>query len=319
MKIELFFKSSAQLTGILDLITERPLIFRSHPAFNIPNKMRDENLLPYAQQILERIPNGDVCVHYSLKNNKAKSVSEATDKFANYVASCHELGVKEVLLVSGSSGGSQVKRKINTVSCLQYMRGMSYSLPPSFQLGAAFNPYYTCDSSNELERSRLVEKLLTGYISVLYLQFGSNPTMLEQNLEFVNSVVDREKVRVFGSVFLPSKQLIARMKFRPWKGLLLSDEFLSGVAPAEGIVRDMLRIYRAYNVTPIIETAFRTHSEAQYLEQLLELQSVDANTASVPIQCFNRQEEEEGGDVDVEGKEGCDDEDSHGKRRFTEI
>eukprot|EP01036_Dinobryon_divergens_P032337 gene32338-41899_t len=238
--------------------------------------MRDENLLPYAQEILQRIPNGNVCLHYSLKNNKSKSVSEATDRLINYIANCHELGVKEVLLVSGSSGGFEVKRKINTVSCLQHMRGMSYTLPPSLQLGAAFNPYYTSESGNDFERSRLVQKLLTGYISVLYLQFGSNPTMLEQNLEYVNSVVDREKVQIYGSVFLPSKQLIARMKFRPWKGLLLTEEFLSGVEQAEGIVQEMLRIYRAYNVTPIIETAFRTHEEAQYMEQLLGIQSQDA-------------------------------------------
>ena len=281
MKIELFFKSSAQLTSILDLIIERPtLLIGSCLSFNVPNKMRDENLLPYAQQILQRIPNSDVCLHYSLKNNKGKTVSEATDRFINYVSNCHELGVKEVLLVSGSSGRFDVKRKINTVSCLQYMSGMSYTLPPTLHLGAAFNPYYTSESSNELERSRLVQKLLTGYISVLYLQFGSNPTMLEQNLEYINSVVDRERVRVFGSVFLPSKQLIARMKFRPWKGLLLTDEFLSGVEQAEGIVQDMLRLYRAYNVTPIIETAFRTHKEAQYMEQLLGIQPQEIATIS---------------------------------------
>lgn len=263
--------------------------------------MRDENLLPYAQEILHLIPNGNVCLHYSLKNNKAKSVYEATDRFINYIANCHELGVKEVLLVSGS-GGIDVKRKINTVSCLQHMRGMSYTLPPSVQLGAAFNPYYTSESGNDFERSRLVQKLLTGYISVLYLQFGSNPTMLEQNLEYVNSVVDREKVQVYGSVFLPSKQLIARMKFRPWKGLLLTEEFLSSVEQAEGIVQEMLRIYRAYNVIPIIETAFRTHKEAQYMEQLLGIQSQDTIISCEPSQelfheggfCDDKKEEDLG-------------------------
>jgi len=137
------------------------------------------------------------------------------------------------------------------------------------KISVAFNPYYSTDAEKTVERERLVEKLNTGYISIVYLQFGSDVAMLRDSMSFLNEVVDRSKVQIFGSVFLPSKQLIARMKFRPWKGLLLSEEFLSGVEPAEAIVKEMLQIYHDFSVAPIIETAFRNDKEAEYMEQLL--------------------------------------------------
>ncbi len=92
----------------------------------------------------------------------------------------------------------------------------------------------------------------------MYLQFGSDVGILSDSLNYLNSAIDPSKVKVYGSVFLPSKQLLNRMKFRPWKGLLLSEQFLNSVDDAENIVKQMLVLYKEHNVTPIIETAFRT-------------------------------------------------------------
>ena len=41
-----------------------------------------------------------------------------------------------------------------------------------------------------------------------------------------------------GSVFLPSRKLLAQMKFRPWNGVFLSDEYLGSVEAATAITRD---------------------------------------------------------------------------------
>jgi len=114
MKIELSFKTSSQLTALLELVLNRKPL-QPYRSFNIPNKMRDENLVPYASQILNQIPSADVCLHYSLKNNRAKSITDAAANFAYCVQESANVGVTEMLLVSGSGG----KRKINAVSCLQ--------------------------------------------------------------------------------------------------------------------------------------------------------------------------------------------------------
>lgn len=270
MKIELFFKSSIQLGGVLDLILQRPKL-STHLNFNIPNKQRDENLLPFAAQIKTIIPQSNVCLHYSLKNNKAKGLSEATDKFINFISRAKGNGVDEILLVSGSGE----KRAVNAVTCLQSLQRNQYTLPAEMQLSVAFNPYFSNLESYASEKERLLQKLDTGYVSLIYLQFGSNVDMLRQSLEWLDELrrsnAIPSTVKIYGSVFLPSKQLLARMKFRPWKGLLLTEEFLSDVPSAEAIVGDILLLYERYGVEVIVETAFQNHREAENMETLLRL------------------------------------------------
>lgn len=268
MKIELFFKTPVQLASVMTLISSRPCL-ESCNFFNIPNKMREENLLPYARQILDEMPSANVCLHYSLKNHRAKTLEEATNSFIEFISNSHSIGVKEVLLVSGSG---DTKRKINSLSCLQRLSEQHYRPPADVALSVAFNPYCSTEAEKEMERQRLIEKLRYDCISIVYLQFGSDITKLEDSLAFLDANVDRTKVQIYGSVFLPSKQLIARMKFRPWKGLLLTPDFLSTVEKAESIVLDMLSLYKAHNILPIIETAFRTEKEATDMERLLGLQ-----------------------------------------------
>lgn len=271
MKIELFFKSSIQLGAVLDLILQRPKL-ASHFNFNIPNKVRDENLLPFAEQIRNSIPNAHVCLHYSLKNNRAKGLSDASNKFVHFISRADACGVGEILLVSGSGD----KRHVNSLTCLQSLKQNQFILPPSIQIGVAFNPYYSDLVEYGKEKQRLIEKLNTGYVSLVYLQFGSNIEMLQQSLEWIHEQrranVISPSIRLYGSVFLPSKQLIARMKFRPWKGLILTDEFLSDCSVAEEIVQEIILLYKNYNIDIIIETAFRTSKEAEKMEELLQLQ-----------------------------------------------
>ena len=61
---------------------------------------------------------------------------------------------------------------------------------------------------------------------------------------------------------IPSKQLLARFRFRPWAGLVFSEEFLSDINIANKAVKGMIEIYRQYKVESIVETAI---SEKNYL------------------------------------------------------
>jgi hypothetical protein len=62
---------------------------------------------------------------------------------------------------------------------------------------------------------------------------------------------------VLGSVFLPSAGLLARMRFRPWSGVFLSPEYLSGVDAAEAATRQLLGVYAEHGVVPIVEAELR--------------------------------------------------------------
>merc|ERR1711991_350374 len=109
-----------------------------------------------------------------------------------------------------------------------------------------------------------------------YLQFGSDVEKLREGLEFLchelGKTNRRQKLKVVGSVMLPSKMLLARFRFRPWAGMVLSEEFLHDVETADAIVRDILRVYREYNVEPLLETAIRSEKDALYAEELFHQQ-----------------------------------------------
>lgn len=76
-------------------------------------------------------------------------------------------------------------------------------------------------------------------------------------------------LQVYGSVFLPTKRLLAQMRFRPWNGVFLSDRYLSGLDVAYDTTRLLLAVYRARGVIPLVESAVRTDAEAEQLQQLL--------------------------------------------------
>ena len=61
------------------------------------------------------------------------------------------------------------------------------------------------------------------------------------------------------------------MKFRPWNGVFLSDEYLSSVEAATKLTKDMLAIYRKHEVVPLLETAVRTKKDVEDAYSLLEI------------------------------------------------
>jgi hypothetical protein len=73
-----------------------------------------------------------------------------------------------------------------------------------------------------------------------------------------------------GSFFVPSKQLLAQMRYRPWSGVYLSDDYLSSVDAAEAITRGILRAYHRAGVVPLIETRIQVLPQLQQALRLLE-------------------------------------------------
>ena len=84
-------------------------------------------------------------------------------------------------------------------------------------------------------------------------KIGTDLDALESGLTRVRKMVGPD-VDIFCSVWLPSKQLLARMKFRPWAGVFLSEEYLGSVKRAEDITVSQLEIFARHGATALIES-----------------------------------------------------------------
>jgi hypothetical protein len=59
------------------------------------------------------------------------------------------------------------------------------------------------------------------------------------------------------------------MKFRPWNGVFLSEEYLESVEAAEAITARLLQAYAEHGVAPLVESAVRSEQELERVQQLL--------------------------------------------------
>ena len=73
-------------------------------------------------------------------------------------------------------------------------------------------------------------------------------------------------IKLFGSILIPSKQFLARFKYRPWKGVYCSSEFLDSTDFANNVVKKILIAYKENNIFPIIETSIYTDEHLKILK-----------------------------------------------------
>lgn len=256
-RLELFFKSAEELKS-------KALPFLKEQQFsrvNITNKTKDDNLLQSTAMIAQAIPHANVCVHYSLKWNYNGGQDQAFQHLQEFLQALgQQKCMTSVLLVSG--GGK--KKRLDTVQALKRFKG-----EPPVPIHVAFNPYFPGAADVKLERDRMEEKLASGWVSGIWLQTGSDLAKLESGLKFLKGQTASRDLTIYGSIFLPNKQLLAQMKYRPWNGVFLSDEYLSSVEAATKLTKGLLSVYEEYSVVPLLETALRTGTDVQSAYSLL--------------------------------------------------
>merc|ERR1711871_1852416 len=210
-----FFKTTAELGLILQSTRNLGI---SVNKFNLTNKARNErdHLLKSANKIFEwgvsENLDLDVCIHYSMKNNKGKTVEESLAILGKFLQQASSLSSSssrestcELLLCSG---GGKKKTKPDTIQVLAMLPPAS--IPPNISLAVAYNPY---EEDIQGENLRLKEKLLYN-VEKIYLQFGSDLNKLREGMEFINGL-NKERLqqgkiplKIIGSVMIPSKQLL---------------------------------------------------------------------------------------------------------------
>ena len=90
---------------------------------------------------------------------------------------------------------------------------------------------------------------------------------------FLNLNLDlekNEKIKLFGSLFIPSKQFIARFKFRPWKEVYISEKCLYSLENFFEFTSDLISFYKRNNITPVIESDFSSSNKLDSVYSFLE-------------------------------------------------
>ena len=265
-RVELFAKSLQELE-------QRAAELSRHGVrlFNVPNKNKGERLGATLAAVRRGAPGSHVALHYSLKYNKAAKRDGGADvtygRFADAVGSLAGQENVEVLLISGSGD----KKDYDAVAALQRLKQQrsffgGKALPP---IGVAFNPYFADAGAIAEERRRLEAKLSTGLVSSVWLQFGSDAGRLRDELAWLRGLSGCPE-RIVGSLFLPTKKLIAQQRFRPWNGVFLSPEYLGGPEGAERLTRQLLSVYERHGVQVLAEApGVRSEADLRILDGLL--------------------------------------------------
>tara|TARA_B100000945_G_scaffold305641_1_gene292325 strand:- start:364 stop:1209 length:846 start_codon:yes stop_codon:yes gene_type:complete len=271
LRLEISFKTYDELRSILSFCKKNNLY-----RINIPckNNLKKEFLLNSIKLSREEFPNIDIIPHFSIlyefRRNRVNTQNYLI-KFLNVVKS---LGCHQVLLVSGS----QKRATLDSLSALNFFKDNPLFLSDNFSLGVAFNPYLPgCKFEEEIER--LTKKLQSGIVKSIWIQFGTDIQLLESRLEILKNIILSSPninnkildITFFGSILIPSKQFLARFKYRPWKGVYCSTEFLESVDFANKVLRKLLKTYMQYKIFPVIETKIISDDHLNTLDKLIKL------------------------------------------------
>lgn len=267
-RVELFFKTKSELRERVRFLRDNGI-----HAYNLVNKDKKDALEDWCAVVAEEAPNSSVSAHFSIKYNKVADRNggdDATyDKFSSFANS---ISADEVLFISGSGE----KKPMNSVEALKRLQQDRSVQPPSndaAKICVAYNPFFPNGYDRDVEKDRLLEKLETGQVSKVYFQFGTDTSLLQQGLDFICETREEkglDELAICGSIFLPTKKLIAQQKFRPWNGVFLSDGFLSGEAGAREIVLDMIRMYQQYDAELLFEApGIRTEKDFAVMTGIL--------------------------------------------------
>ena len=266
LRFELSFKNIQELENKLKFCTSNKI-----NKINIPCKgvIKREFLNQIIEYIGKHYKDLDVIYHYSLFHQYRKDSKTSYLEFLNFMKKCNFYKNNEILLVSGSNK----KKNFEILDLLENLKNEKY-LKTNF--GIAYNPYLESYYGICEERFRFEKKLSSGLTKSIWLQFGTDIKLLESEINFLKSSInnltksDAQKVKFYGSLLIPSRQFISRFKFRPWKGVYISDKYLNSLEDFNDFIKDLINIYRINDICPVIETDFSSLKILENIKFLLK-------------------------------------------------
>jgi len=246
LRFELSFKNISQLEIKLNFCKSNKI-----KNINIPCKgpIKKDFLNSTIKYISKNHQEFNVTYHYSLYHQYSQNKEKSYQEFLDFLKNSYSNRNYEILLVSGS-----VKKKnfdaINVLSKIKEEKDLKV------KLGIAYNPYLKKYYNDTSERERFNNKHSSGLINSIWFQYGTDIKVIQDEVNYIRKVAKNEKINLFGSLLIPSKQFIARFKFRPWKGVHISENILCSLDDFHEFTRDLVCFYKNNNITPVIETDF---------------------------------------------------------------
>jgi len=259
LRLEISFKDLNQLKKKIDFCLVNKIM-----KINIPCKgnLKKDFLLEVVKYIGTNYKSLDVIYHYSFYHEYHKNKILSYEKFLNFLE-INKTYNNKILLVSGS-------KKRNNFDVLKILDCLKSDISRNISFGVAYNPYFDDFNDLKTEQNRLIYKINSGLINSIWLQFGSNCNNLSREIKFLKEIKHdfsknkNKQIDFYGSLFIPSKQFLARFKFRPWRGVYLSNDYLDSIEVSKNITKKIIDIYLENNIIPLIES--ECYSEKQLKE-----------------------------------------------------
>ena len=245
-RFELSFKNITQLEIKLNFCKLNNLKNINIPCKGLIKKELFNSTIKYISKNFQEF---NITYHYSLYHQYSKNKNKSYQAFLDFIKNSYTNRNYEILLVSGSNK----KKNFDSIDVLGYLK-KEKSL--KVKLGIAYNPYLEKYYKISSERERIVRKISTGLINSIWFQYGTDLKVLHNEVTYLKKVAKDEKLNLFGSLFIPSKQFIARFKFRPWKEVHISEKYLYSLENFFDFTSDLVSFYKKNNITPLIESDF---------------------------------------------------------------
>jgi len=233
IRFELSFKNISQLENKLNFCKLNNIKNINIPCKGIIKKDLFNSTIKYISKNYNEF---NVTYHYSLYHQYSKNKEKSYQDFLDFVKSSQTNNNYEILLVSGSNK----KKNFDSIDVLTNLKKEKNS---KVKLGIAYNPYLKKYYKISSERERLERKISTGLINSIWFQYGTDIKELQKEVTHLKKSAKYEKLNLFGSLLIPSKQFIARFKFRPWKGVYISDKYLNSLDKFNNFTKDLIQIY----------------------------------------------------------------------------
>ena len=246
LRFELSFKDISQLENKLNFCK-----FNRIKNINIPCKglIKKDFFNSTIKHISNKFQEFNVTYHYSLYHQYTQNKEKSYQNLLDFLKNSYSNRNYEILLVSGSN-------KKKNFDAIDVLNKVKEEKNVKVKLGIAYNPYLQKYYNDISERERFERKLSSGLINSIWFQYGTDIRVLQNEVTYLKKVLNYKKINLFGSLLIPSKQFIARFKFRPWKGVHISEKYLSSLDDFYDFTRDLVCFYKSNNIIPVIETDF---------------------------------------------------------------
>ena len=259
-RFELSFKNITQLENKLNFCKLNNIKNINIPCKGLIKKDLFNDTINYISKNFNEF---NVTYHYSLYHQYSKNKVKSYEDFLDFIKNSHSNRNYEILLVSGSNK----KKNFDSIDALGFLKKEKNLI---VKLGIAYNPYLKKYYNISSERERFQRKISTGLINSIWFQYGTDIKVLKYELTYLKKITKDERLNLFGSLFIPSKQFITRFKFRPWKEVYISEKCLYSLDNFFDFTSELVSFYKNNNITPVIESDFSSSEKLDSVHSFLE-------------------------------------------------